>query len=283
MSERIRTAVGKTCIMLVALCLLFCTAALADEADAGKALRYIRAYPDFFIAYRDGFLLTRDGDKILFNDQKVKEYDRLITDPSVADNVFDPEDAFHWEYPEGTPVATEENPPLGDPGRIRPLSIFRHMYGETRSQRKGLMRTVIWNGPRGTERHAIKMTTVNGVDLALERVLREIMALPEDRKEALAGIVFPASGYSGYHDRSVRGYPKRTSGHAYGIAVDINWDQDYFIGSHPKEPYRYRNNLPQFLVDIFERNGFIWGGRWHSYDAMHFEYRPELLPAHNPG
>ena len=28
---------------------------------------------------------------------------------------------------------------------------------------------------------------------------------------------------------------------------------------------------------IFERHGFIWGGKWHHYDTMHFEYRPELL------
>jgi len=29
---------------------------------------------------------------------------------------------------------------------------------------------------------------------------------------------------------------------------------------------------------VFERHGFIWGGRWWHYDTMHFEYRPELLP-----
>ena len=31
------------------------------------------------------------------------------------------------------------------------------------------------------------------------------------------------------------------------------------------------------IVDVFERHGFIWGGRWFHYDTMHFEYRPELL------
>jgi hypothetical protein len=30
-------------------------------------------------------------------------------------------------------------------------------------------------------------------------------------------------------------------------------------------------------VDIFERHGFIWGGKWGHFDTMHFEYRPELL------
>jgi hypothetical protein len=32
-------------------------------------------------------------------------------------------------------------------------------------------------------------------------------------------------------------------------------------------------------VEIFERHGFIWGGKWFHYDTMHFEYRPEMLPA----
>jgi len=35
--------------------------------------------------------------------------------------------------------------------------------------------------------------------------------------------------------------------------------------------------MPQQIVDIFERHGFIWGGKWYHYDTMHFEYRPELL------
>jgi hypothetical protein len=34
------------------------------------------------------------------------------------------------------------------------------------------------------------------------------------------------------------------------------------------------------IVAIFERHGFIWGGRWSHFDTMHFEYRPELLGYH---
>jgi peptidoglycan LD-endopeptidase CwlK len=33
------------------------------------------------------------------------------------------------------------------------------------------------------------------------------------------------------------------------------------------------------IVAIFEKHGFIWGGKWYHYDTMHFEYRPELMPA----
>ena len=37
--------------------------------------------------------------------------------------------------------------------------------------------------------------------------------------------------------------------------------------------------IPTEIIDIFERRGFIWGGKWSHYDTMHFEYRPELLTA----
>ena len=39
----------------------------------------------------------------------------------------------------------------------------------------------------------------------------------------------------------------------------------------------WRNRVPAAIVEIFERHGFIWGGKWYHYDTMHFEYRPELI------
>ena len=34
---------------------------------------------------------------------------------------------------------------------------------------------------------------------------------------------------------------------------------------------------PQPVIDAFERNGFVWGGKWLFFDPLHFEYRPETL------
>ena len=31
------------------------------------------------------------------------------------------------------------------------------------------------------------------------------------------------------------------------------------------------------IQEIFEEEGFVWGGKWHLWDNMHFEYRPELI------
>jgi hypothetical protein len=68
--------------------------------------------------------------------------------------------------------------------------------------------------------------------------------------------------------------------HAFAAAIDLNIDySDYWLWHRPAADgsIAYRNRMPQEIVDIFERHGFIWGGKWYHYDTMHFEYRPELL------
>ena len=68
--------------------------------------------------------------------------------------------------------------------------------------------------------------------------------------------------------------------HSFGAAVDLNTKfADYWVwsGGKPGRVPVYKNKFPMEIVDIFEKHGFIWGGRWYHYDTMHFEYRPELL------
>jgi hypothetical protein len=43
---------------------------------------------------------------------------------------------------------------------------------------------------------------------------------------------------------------------------------DYWLWS-PKGGYR--NRIPIEIVEIFEKHGFIWGGKWGHFDTMHFE------------
>jgi peptidoglycan LD-endopeptidase CwlK len=38
-----------------------------------------------------------------------------------------------------------------------------------------------------------------------------------------------------------------------------------------------RNNHPQEIVALFEKQGLIWGGKWSHFDLMHGKYRPEML------
>lgn len=249
----------------------------AHDGYDSRADRYLKAYPGFFASYSGGCLITRTGEKIPFDDGRMKDLDALAADQAAGDDAFDPEDALEWEYPAGAALPSPSSPPAHDPGRIRPVGIFGLMYGFTGPERAGKLRTVTWPVMGNGKGRTVSVTTVNGVDAALEQVAGEIRRLPESRKRELQGVVFGTDGPYGHCDRPVRGFPGRTSGHAYGISVDINGNLECFHGAHRGEPYRYRNNVPPFLVEIFERHGFIWGCRWRSYDAMHFEYRPEPL------
>lgn len=63
------------------------------------------------------------------------------------------------------------------------------------------------------------------------------------------------------------------SAHSFGIAVDINWDENCNGCSS--------FTMPMEIVDIFESYGFRWGGRYKSIfgsriDPMHFEYMYDL-------
>ena len=80
----------------------------------------------------------------------------------------------------------------------------------------------------------------------------------------------------------------RRSYHSYGVAVDFipantSGKAVYWLWTKTfnerwySVPYNRRWMVPEKIVNIFEKYGFIWGGKWLFYDNMHFEYRPELL------
>jgi hypothetical protein len=80
----------------------------------------------------------------------------------------------------------------------------------------------------------------------------------------------------GFAARKIAG-TERTSAHAFGIAIDLDKSLSDYWRWQKRKPLRWRNRFPQAIVDAFEAEGFIWGGRWYHYDTMHFEYRPELF------
>ena len=70
------------------------------------------------------------------------------------------------------------------------------------------------------------------------------------------------------------------SAHGTATAIDIASKRaHYWRWSKPDSTgrYRWKNDIPMEIVDVFERHGFIWGGKWYHFDTMHFEYRPELI------
>jgi len=76
--------------------------------------------------------------------------------------------------------------------------------------------------------------------------------------------------------------------HAYGAAIDflpksLGGLETYWLWTARNTPewwtvpYAQRFHPPPEVITAFESYGFVWGGKWHYYDTMHFEYRPEIL------
>ena len=50
------------------------------------------------------------------------------------------------------------------------------------------------------------------------------------------------------------------------------WEEEW-----DRIPLSERWKPPQAVIDAFEAEGFIWGGKWYHFDTIHFEYRPEIV------
>ena len=221
----------------------------------------IGAYPDQ-LSHRDGNdLVWRDGTRMPIDDGVAKNHaDRL--------KAADIEDMLAQVYPVG--VCSYGAPKVDvEPGRIRNEAFFRAMYGDSAAEVSARLLTVDWFGT------AVSVTSVNGVDRALLAVRDELSALPAPMQV----IIRTTAGT--FNWRVVAG-TDRLSVHSFGAAIDLNVAfADYWLWSSPTgretDVPAYRNRIPHEVVEIFERHGFVWGGKWYHFDTMHFEYRPELL------
>lgn len=88
-------------------------------------------------------------------------------------------------------------------------------------------------------------------------------ALGEVQRAGLASAI-DRSQYGGcYVARKILWDPANpVSMHAWGLAIDFNVSTNGY-GARPQMHPR--------IVEIFERWGFRWGGRWRTPDGMHFE------------
>ena len=221
-----------------------------------KAARLIRAYPGQNLKYVDNQILFEDGTAIIFDDGKKKDFIQILDDSDI-------EDMFSLEY------TTDAVPQyLQDAGRSRCEAFFKHMYGRDAKAVKNNLVTVSWFGEK------IKFSKINGAAEQLKKIASEI-----EREHPELVSKMKSSGT--FYWRKVRG-ANRLSSHSYGIAIDIAVkDSNYWRWDHPDasetDPIGYKNHIPLKIVEIFEKHGFVWGGRWYHYDTMHFEYRPEIV------
>ncbi len=233
---------------------------LVDGQTDPVAMALLTAYPG----------LRLDGDTIvapsglrmpLGHDANRKAQDRLAN-PSLREQ-------FHDIYPLGFDLTSRETP-WYDPGRPRVEALFQTLYGASAAEVKStLQKTRI----EGAATATFLMTDRQGVACQMAAALAEVAALNIDWAPAFTDV-----GGS-FNWRKIAG-TERYSAHSYGIAFDLNsalggyWR---WSGRPEGDAGPYHNNIPAEIVATFERFGFIWGGKWHHFDGMHFEYRPELI------
>jgi hypothetical protein len=203
-----------------------------------------------------------------------------------------------WVYPE-KPASPDTYPPeVVETLRIRGTNQARL---ERKDSHRGFQ-SILYGGLERREIEAL-MVQVEflGGKMNIHRdIVERLKRIDEEIRKWEGGKDFIASlgSIGGYNWREIAG-TRRMSYHSWGLAVDIQprrlggksiywmWEQqrnkDWML-----VPLENRWNPPDRVIEIFENEGFIWGGKWPFYDNMHFEYRPELLEfrrllAANPG
>lgn len=238
-----------------------------DKSHANSRAAITRlpaAYPQALDRIEGNKLIWKDGTAMDIDDgQGPKPFAAWLADPDIDDMMAIP-------YPAGAGAIGPA--PERDPGRARNAAFFDKMYGNCRNgEVTPHLETVVWL-PRKSGQ-PLKVTRKNGVATRLQAVSNELDTLPDSFDKYL----IPSAGT--YNCRVIAG-TDRVSAHGYGIAIDVAVAQsDYWRwAAKTSAEITYRNRVPLEIVHIFERHGFIWGGRWFHYDTMHFEYRPDLLP-----
>jgi hypothetical protein len=220
----------------------------------------MRFYPDI-VAFENNYLVMSNGEKILYDDHKQKSISELLDDPDV-------EDTFYWRYDSKSEKPRNKE----DAGRIRNEKFLKTLYGNSQENVRKNLKSFVWC-PKLVNQ-TVLFNKKNGAMEALKRVSDELDLHPEWKKYL--------SNIGGtFNWRNISG-TNRLSAHSFGITIDINtgfsnywqWDCDC---KNEETDLVYKNRIPTELVKIFEKNGFIWGGRWYHYDTMHFEYRPEMI------
>lgn len=155
--------------------------------------------------------------------------------------------------------------PLGvSPGRRRSYDLLQALYGST---------------PKAVGGHLVQARLL-GQHLHLSPAAAQAMnrananLAPQAAQEPRLKTLLKMDG--GFAWRRIAG-ENRLSPHAFGIAFDISPGIATYWRWSKLRPHPLQQSYPSAIVAAFENEGFIWGGKWHEYDLMHFEYRPEII------
>ncbi|BBK35054.1 hypothetical protein STAQ_01320 [Allostella sp. ATCC 35155] len=240
--------------------LVVAAALLAPAPDARADTRppqgveaFVAAYPEHLDGVEDGVLRWRDGTRMPLSalglgrdGQPLRRQGKPASDRLVA--------------------ATEAI------SSIDYEPIYLKMYGDCRKADMGSrLATVLWNRGAAEGPVELRAARANGVAAAMQRVSDVL-----DRAAGKGTDFHRATGGT-FNCRTIAD-TDRLSLHGFGIAIDVAPNEEGYWKTADTDakgrPIR-RNHIPPAIVAAFEREGFVWGGRWNRFDVFHFEYRPE--------
>ncbi|MFH0710728.1 MAG: M15 family metallopeptidase [Pseudomonadota bacterium] len=223
---------------------------------------YTQGYGDLITSVNETSLILKDGTQLPYHTDSAKtSWDEKINNADLEMQLSQAYDAGGIETPP---------PYLFDPGRLRYQPFFQALYGKDKKAIEKNLVTIQWPTLKGSVK--LPVNKVGEVDKKLYAIGQEIAKLP--KKDRIW-----AEGATTYCYRVIKD-TDRLSMHSFGIAIDLApATTQYWKDEAPNETDKigYKNTMPMSIVRIFEKYGFIWGGRWYHYDTMHFEYRPELF------
>lgn len=156
--------------------------------------------------------------------------------------------------------------PLGvSPGRRRSYELLRTLYGDSAAAIRPRLRTGMFFG-QAVRMEARALAALQRVEARLAPVVASQPHLRAYLKSA-----------GGFNWRGIAGENGRLSPHSFGIAIDLSPRKAPYWRWSRVFPHPQQAAYPEAIVTAFEAEGFVWGGKWHEYDIMHFEFRPEIL------
>jgi peptidoglycan L-alanyl-D-glutamate endopeptidase CwlK len=253
---------------------------------------YKRAYPDFIKAIDGDCIIWQDGTKMPISDGK--ESSRTFQDRLDNTTLLDQVSIPYIVGPEYKSTVLQKD---YDSGRLRNNNFFKKMYGSTAKEVQKNLVTITWLPKSFEKKYKIQVTKINGIAEKLQHISQELDQLVSQKPNMAEYLKEPGGIFCW---RMIAG-TDRPSAHSFGMTIDINVENsNYWLWDYKKERAipagvniqekdvdnekfpLYRNMIPWEIVEIFEKNGFIWGGKWNHYDTMHFEYRPELITSTEP-
>ncbi|AGX44790.1 M15 family metallopeptidase [Clostridium saccharobutylicum] len=222
------------------------------------------AYPQYIVGVEkksddEIYLIMKSGKKIIYDDKKQKSHEEKLNNPDL-------QDMLEQVYPLDKSADIMDK--SFDPGRARHYELLSEVYGGSRQSIEKNLTSLHYGYTN------YQFNSKNKANICLEAALKEIMPLAKTRGD-ISSILYPASGT--YNYRVIAG-TGRLSPHSYGIAIDLKSDKrDYWKWSSEKQGKTRLADYPKELVEAFEKNNFVWGGKWGHFDILHFEYRPEII------